>query len=131
MNDEQKETLLRQLQNPTVDYLKRKLIYKKIVELSKKNKICGVCGFANGLLKASSSFFSVGLFFTGVVKKAVGAVLKIVHAEPITEEALIDFENVRREHKELSAMIPASKSNLLDPLKVLGIFRKIADSVGF
>lgn len=69
------------------------------------------------------------LLFLGVVKKAVGAVLKIAHGEVVKEAKIMDFDTVRREHKELNTLIPSSKFNLMDPLKVLNILRRISDCV--
>jgi DNA-directed RNA polymerase beta' subunit len=55
------------------------------------------------------------------VKKAVGAILKIAHAEPITEPML----GINDEQGEQQQLITSSKFNLLDPLKVLEIFKRI------
>lgn len=63
------------------------------------------------------------------MKKTVGAVLKIVHAEPITQENMSDYEDAKAGHKELSSLIPSAKFNLLDPIKVLNIFRRIKEKV--
>lgn len=40
--------LLRQIQNPNLDYLRRKAIHKKMLELSKKITVCLQCGYQNG-----------------------------------------------------------------------------------
>lgn len=69
----------------------------------------------------------------GTVKKAVGAILKIVHAEPIASENVSDFENAQQrrgdaeneKQRELGQLMGAAKFTLLDPLKVLDIFRRI------
>ncbi|KAI1716490.1 RNA polymerase rpb1, domain 5 domain-containing protein [Ditylenchus destructor] len=111
LTGEQKAKFLLQVQNPSLDYLRRKALHKRIIEASKKISLCTNCGFQNG-----------------VVKKAVGAVLKIVHGEPVKEDSLYEFDVVRREHKELNTLIPSSKFNLMDPLKVLNILRRVADS---
>lgn len=127
---EPKATFIRQIQNPNLDYLRRKIIHKKLIEASKKISFCPNCGTFNG--KMSNIFVKSNLMlFLGVVKKAVGAVLKIAHAEPITQDNMTDFEYARNEHKELNSLIPSSKFNLLDPLKVLNIFRRINDAVRF
>uniref|UniRef100_A0A915D843 DNA-directed RNA polymerase subunit n=1 Tax=Ditylenchus dipsaci TaxID=166011 RepID=A0A915D843_9BILA len=110
---DQKETFMRQVQNPNLDYLRRKALHKKIVETSKKISHCNHCGFTNG-----------------VVKKAVGAFLKIAHGEPVQESNAHEFENARRDHKELNNQLnsASSKFNLLDPIKVVNILRRIVDS---
>jgi DNA-directed RNA polymerase III subunit RPC1 len=94
LTGEQKEGFLRQLHNPNLDYLRRKVLHKRIVEASKKISHCPHCGFQNG-----------------VVKKAVGAVLKIAHGDPVKTECLSDFE-AARENKELQNLIPASSTRL-------------------
>ncbi|CAD5229444.1 unnamed protein product [Bursaphelenchus okinawaensis] len=106
LTGEVKENILRQIQNPALDYLKRKAIQKKIVAQSKKISVCPVCGFMNG-----------------TVKKAVGAVLKIVHAEPIGDEK--EFRMGTKESKELNSLVAMVKFTLVDPLRVYNIFKKV------
>lgn len=108
MSPEAKFNFLRQINNPNLDYLKRKAIHKKILESSKKISICLNCGYQNG-----------------VVKKAVGASLKIVHADPIRDENINDFDTARKDLKELNTLISSAKFDLLDPLKVYNIFKRI------
>jgi DNA-directed RNA polymerase III subunit RPC1 len=104
LQDEQKSMLLRQASNPNLDYLRKKALQKKIVTLSKKITLCTKCGFING-----------------IVKKATGAILKIAHHEPLSSETLAAVED----RNELQQLINASKFYLLDPLKVMNIFKKI------
>uniref|UniRef100_A0A914M070 DNA-directed RNA polymerase subunit n=1 Tax=Meloidogyne incognita TaxID=6306 RepID=A0A914M070_MELIC len=94
----------RQASNPNLDYLRKKALQKKIVTLSKKISMCTKCGFLNG-----------------VVKKAVGSVLKISHHEPLSAEILAAVED----RNELQQLLSSSKQNLLDPLKVMEIFKRI------
>uniref|UniRef100_A0A0N4Z3L6 DNA-directed RNA polymerase subunit n=1 Tax=Parastrongyloides trichosuri TaxID=131310 RepID=A0A0N4Z3L6_PARTI len=108
MSDEQKDIFLRQVKNPNLDYLQRKGLHKRIVELSKKITLCTSCGYKNG-----------------VVKKAVGAVLKIAHGDPIDLSKNDDFAVCVNENKELAAMLPNVKFDLLDPMKVYNILTKI------
>lgn len=56
--------------------------------------------------------------------------LKIAHGDPVREDNILEFENARRDHKELATLVPSSKFNLLDPLKVHNILSRIAKSVG-
>ena len=59
--------------------------------------------------------------------------MKIVHAEPIASESVSDFENAQQrrgdaeneKQRELSQLMGTAKFTLLDPLKVLDIFRRI------
>lgn len=39
---------MRQIQNPNLDYLRRKIIHKKMVDASKKITFCSKCGSFNG-----------------------------------------------------------------------------------
>ncbi|CAD5234319.1 unnamed protein product [Bursaphelenchus xylophilus] len=104
-----KEAILKQIQNPTLDYLRRKAIQKKVVALSKKISTCPECGFQNG-----------------TVKKAVGAVLKVVHAEPVGDEK--EFCMGNKDTKELNSLVSMVKFNLVDPLRVYNLFKKIQKS---
>ncbi|KAI6216279.1 DNA-directed RNA polymerase subunit [Aphelenchoides besseyi] len=103
---DEKQKFVRQILTLNLDYLRRKAIHKKLVAASKKISICPHCGFVNG-----------------VVKKAVGAVLKIVHAEEIEDES--NFTAGTKETKELSSMLKNVKFNLLDPLRVYNLFRRV------
>lgn len=117
---------MRQIHNPNLDYLRRKVVHKKIVEASKKITACPHCGFVNGRHSERGSF--IKMRFTGVVKKAVGAVLKIAHGEPVQGDHLLEFENAR-ENKELQNLVTAVKFNLMDPIKVQNLFRRIKQEV--
>uniref|UniRef100_A0A914IDK2 DNA-directed RNA polymerase subunit n=1 Tax=Globodera rostochiensis TaxID=31243 RepID=A0A914IDK2_GLORO len=116
LQGEQKEALLRQALTPNLDYLRKKALHKRMLALSKKCTLCAHCGLLNG-----------------VVKKAVGAILKIAHAEPIGPETVTDFVNAQQRgsgaegerQREVGQLMGSAKYNLLDPLKVLDIFRKI------
>jgi hypothetical protein len=59
-----------------------------------------------------------------VVKKAVGAVLKIVHAHTVSEGDLPDYAQ-QREHKETYGIVQKAKFVLLSPLDVHAIFSKV------
>lgn len=75
------------------------------------------------------------------MKKAVGAILKIVHAEPLAPDTVAEFtaaaalqrasgggaESDRQ--RELGQLMSGSKFNLLDPLKVMDVFRRIEATV--
>lgn len=51
----------------------------------------------------------------------MGAILKIAHHEPFSAETLTAAED----RNELQQLMSNSKLNLLDPLKVLDIFKRI------
>ncbi|MFH4974741.1 hypothetical protein AB6A40_001450 [Gnathostoma spinigerum] len=105
---EQKETFLRQAANPNLDYLRRKALHKKIVAACKRNTICNECGHKNG-----------------VVKKAVGAVLKIAHGDPVPADKISSYISACQDNKELQSLIPKTKFCLLNPQEVLNIFDKV------
>uniref|UniRef100_A0A0K0FAM9 DNA-directed RNA polymerase subunit n=1 Tax=Strongyloides venezuelensis TaxID=75913 RepID=A0A0K0FAM9_STRVS len=105
---EKKENFFRQVKNPNLDYLRRKGLHKKIVETCKKVSICPHCGFKNG-----------------VVKKAVGAVLKIAHGDPIDTSKGDEFAVCMSENKDLAATLPSIKFALLDPMQVHNILIKV------
>ncbi|VDN04831.1 unnamed protein product [Thelazia callipaeda] len=108
INDEQKKAFLRQVNNPNMDYLRRKALHKRIVAVSRKINVCSRCGRKNG-----------------VVKKAVGAVLKIAHAEMISAEDYSKYFYAAEEDKELQHLLSKAKYTLLDPLQVQIIFSKV------
>lgn len=54
------------------------------------------------------------------MKKAQSAILKIAHLEPIAP-----VESLSDERSDQQQLIAASKFNLLDPLKVLDIFKRV------
>jgi hypothetical protein len=118
----QRSILQRQIANPRLDYLHRKALHKKLVTLSKGINVCSNCGFSNG----KTAHLELQLIcISGVVKKAVGSVLKIVHAEPITNEN----EYTSKDNNELNNLLGNVKFTLLDPLRVLNLFNKIKSSV--
>uniref|UniRef100_A0A914UU46 DNA-directed RNA polymerase subunit n=1 Tax=Plectus sambesii TaxID=2011161 RepID=A0A914UU46_9BILA len=109
---EKRSTFLKQIVRPDLDYLRRKNLHKKIVAACKKVQLCPHCGFKNG-----------------VVKKAVGAVLKIVHANPIgtNSTSIADFVSAIEFNKELDSLLGKIKHELFTPLDVLNMFNKIRD----
>lgn len=77
-----REELLKKVRAPSRSYLDRKALHKRIVALCRKSLSCAACGTKNG-----------------VVKKAVGTVLKIVHViAPGPPEA---FADAVKDNKEL------------------------------
>lgn len=61
----------------------------------------------------------------GVVKKAVGSFMKIVHAESSGEE--IDYVT-KDGAGDIGSFITSSKFSILDPLRVMNLFKKIKHS---
>ncbi|MCP9257334.1 DNA-directed RNA polymerase III subunit RPC1 [Dirofilaria immitis] len=107
---EQKKAFLHQVNNPNLDYLRRKALHKRIVAASKKITVCNRCGHRNVFR---------------CCKKAVGAVLKIAHAEVIPADNYSEYIYAVQENKELQSLLPKTKFTLLDPLQVQVLFSKI------
>lgn len=61
----------------------------------------------------------------GVVKKAVGAVLKIVHADPVPSDKLTEYAVAMEDEKELQTLLPKTKFCLLNPSEVYGLLSKV------
>lgn len=68
-------------------------------------------------------------FFAGVVKKAVGAVLKIAHAEGVPPDKYSEYVYAAQENKDLQNLLPKTKFTLLNPLEVQVIFNKVEKEV--
>ena len=56
--------------------------------------------------------------------------MKIVHSDPIKEEVITELES-SQQNKDLFGLQDNVKFNLLDPLKVLTLFRNISHEVIF
>jgi DNA-directed RNA polymerase III subunit RPC1 len=105
LSGQTKQKLLAQISSPNLDYLKRKALHKKIVEMSKKISNCPECDASNG-----------------VVKKASGSVMKIAHAKYLNSTQVNIFVN---ENPENSSSLLNMKYELLNPEVVLNIFQRI------
>ncbi|KAK5973725.1 DNA-directed RNA polymerase subunit [Trichostrongylus colubriformis] len=108
LSDEQRAHYLRQVSNPNLDYLRRKALHKNIVAACKKTNPCPKCGQRNGL-----------------VKKAMGTVLKIVYAHGVTEDKMREFATATEANSDLSATLFKSKFTLLNPLRVQKLFNNV------
>ncbi|CAJ0572581.1 unnamed protein product, partial [Mesorhabditis spiculigera] len=106
LTTEQRDTFLRQISNPSLDYLRRKAIHKKLILACKKNKICAHCYHPNG-----------------TVKKAVGVILKI--ADTLDKENLSEYQHSMDQNVELGKVLPKAKFAQLTPLHVQKIFSNI------
>ncbi|KAK0401335.1 hypothetical protein QR680_015722 [Steinernema hermaphroditum] len=86
-----------------------KSIHADIVKACKKHSRCDNCGMKNG-----------------IVKKAVGAVLKIAHGEPIPNEQMSgDYALALQKNKDLLSLVPSVKFSLIDPLRALKLFNNV------
>ncbi|CAI4229809.1 unnamed protein product [Auanema sp. JU1783] len=110
LSPDQKAFFRKQIGNPNLDYLKRKALHKKMVAVCKKNTLCDNCAFKNG-----------------VVKKAVGGVLKIAHGYTMNQEKLSHFQTACETNAELEGLLPKTKFTLLNPLMVQKLFRSIRE----
>ncbi|EYB98276.1 hypothetical protein Y032_0132g1690 [Ancylostoma ceylanicum] len=108
LRDEQRAHFMRLVSNPNLDYLRRKAIHKHIVAACKKTNPCPRCGHRNGL-----------------VKKAMGTVLKIAYAHTMTEESAREYTSATGANADLSAALFKAKFTLLNPLRVQKLFNNI------
>ncbi|KAF8382261.1 rpc-1 [Pristionchus pacificus] len=108
LHSAQREAFMKQISNPNLDYLRRKALHKKIVAASKKITICINCGAKNG-----------------VVKKAVGAVLKIVHSHSIPASQEKEYSAAIDDNAELGSLLSKGKFILLTPLAVHKILSNV------
>ncbi|KAK6759531.1 hypothetical protein RB195_021237 [Necator americanus] len=109
LRDEQRNQFLRQVSNPNLDYLRRKAIHKHIVAACKKTNPCPKCGQRNGL-----------------VKKAMGTVLKIAYAHSVSEDNAREYASAIEGNADLSNALFKSKFTLLNPLRVQKLFNNIS-----
>ncbi|GMT32898.1 hypothetical protein PFISCL1PPCAC_24195, partial [Pristionchus fissidentatus] len=108
LSGDQRESFMKQVSNPNLDYLRRKALHKKIVATSKKISICVNCGAKNG-----------------VVKKAVGAVLKIVHSHSVPADQEKHYVAACEDNAELATALHKGKFTLLSPLAVHKILSNV------
>jgi DNA-directed RNA polymerase III subunit RPC1 len=126
LTDDARQTFLKQISNPSLDYLRRKQLHKKIWEKARKLKKCAHCGAHNGKLYISMIHKSNCLFL-GVVKKAVGSVLKIVHA--YKEDDTVSYSTAIDENKELGTAIGKADVELLTPTDVYALLENVQKAV--
>ncbi|VDM52864.1 unnamed protein product [Angiostrongylus costaricensis] len=98
-----------QVLHPHLDYLRRKDLHKTIIACCKKKTLCPTCGHRNGM-----------------VKKAVGALLKIVYASSISEDATRYYSTALNANSELASALLKSKFFLLNPLRVQKLFNSVS-----
>ncbi|WKY14160.1 hypothetical protein Q1695_000032 [Nippostrongylus brasiliensis] len=110
LHNEQRAHYLRQICNPTLDYLRRKALHKSIVASCKKTNPCPRCGTRNGM-----------------VKKAMGAVLKIACSHGVTADKMREFATAAESNADLTNSLLKSKFTLLNPLRVQKLFNNISE----
>ncbi|CCD66619.1 DNA-directed RNA polymerase subunit [Caenorhabditis elegans] len=110
LTPEQHRVFSRQVMNPNLDYLHRKALHKRIVAACKKGSTCSHCGLKNG-----------------TVKKAVGAVLKIAFASPVSVDELGKFATMFSSNQEVGDHVRKMKFTLLNPLFVQKLFSNIKE----
>lgn len=113
--DEEQRRYLRRLRRNPHDRLTRSVMFKKVVERAKRIKACPWCGEQNG-----------------TVKKCPGS-LKILHdrygkqESEALQERRERFLEATRANPEVGPLL-RNMVELLDPLKVLELFRRVSDS---
>ncbi|VDO41469.1 unnamed protein product [Haemonchus placei] len=110
LSESQRSYFLRQIANPTLNYIQRKALHKSIVASCKKTSLCLQCGQRNGILR-----------------KATGAVLKIAYSCGISECKMSEYSAVVGANPAISEVLSRSKFTLLNPLRVQKLFDIIAN----
>ncbi|KAK6745748.1 hypothetical protein RB195_012082 [Necator americanus] len=110
LNDTQRSYFLEQISVRSLDYSRRKALQKKLVLTCSKTVLCPKCGR-----------------YSGIVKKAKGTVLKIVHTIHKIENETSSYETAIQANPDLFAALQKNKSVLLNPLRVLKLFNNIPE----
>lgn len=104
------------VQRPSLSFLNKKALHKKIVEICRKQTTCVYCGGANGQVKKCS-------------------LLKFVHEryktnkknDAVIKELTQDYEEARSHNAEMDAVMGRITSEILNPLVVVDLLRRIPD----
>ncbi|XP_078201620.1 DNA-directed RNA polymerase III subunit RPC1 isoform X2 [Callithrix jacchus] len=114
LSQEEKKQFLDYLKRPSLTYLQKRGLKKKISDKCRKKNICHHCGA-----------------FNGTVKKC--GLLKIIHekyktnkkvVDPIVSNFLQSFETAIEHNKEVEPLLGRAQENL-NPLVVLNLFKRI------
>ncbi|MFS7953564.1 putative DNA-directed RNA polymerase [Helianthus anomalus] len=114
LSEEERVDYLKKMRGPNMDHLKKNNIYKMVVKRctamasSKKAVTCSRCGYING-----------------IIKKAVGTVGVIHDRSKLQDNTSKESDDAISNMKEMK--IPASLSFMLNPDKVLKLFKKMLD----
>jgi len=105
---EDRTSYLRRMRDPKIDALGRAAIFKKVVDLCKRQLNCQYCSYANG-----------------VVKKVGGGCFKIIHEEHRAkgEIAELQKDRFRDDIREVEKNFPDLKSHLQKSMKILNPLR--------
>ncbi|KAF2353837.1 RNA polymerase alpha subunit [Trinorchestia longiramus] len=96
------------------DYLKKKALLKKVIELCKKVKVCSRCKSLNGVVKKQAPMKIIHEKFRGA-KKDDSARLSYMHQyDPLTEYA-----------PDMASQLPSNPIEVLYPYEVLKIFNEM------
>ncbi|CAG2111312.1 unnamed protein product, partial [Medioppia subpectinata] len=102
---------------PDLSFLEKKAIHKEIVDKCKKVKSCPFCATFNGPVKKVSLYKIIHAMTPTTSSKSVAA-----------EDLLIDnFSEIAFNNEEIIEFIKKTKSELLDPIRVLDLFKQIPD----
>jgi DNA-directed RNA polymerase III subunit RPC1 len=116
LGPEDRLSFLKKVKSPNLDALIRGALFKRIIELCKRNSMCPYCGYANG-----------------VVKKLSGGLFKIVHERHRAKNADDQMEMLVRQMSEIIKSYPDLKPNiskgteLLTPMRAYEMFSQITD----
>ena len=100
---------------PDLTFLEKKAIHKEIVLKSKKVKFCPFCGAFNGAVKKISLYKIIHVCTPTTTSKTKSS-----------EDILLeDFTDIALNNEEILEYLKKTKSELLDPIRVLQLFKQI------
>ena len=102
---------------PELTFLEKKSIHKEIVDKCKKCKFCPFCGSFNGPIKKVSFYKLIHVCTPTTTSKSKSA-----------EDLLIEnFTDIALNNEEIIEFLKKTKSELLDPIRVLDLFKLIPE----
>lgn len=102
------------LKRPQLPYLQKKALRKRIIDKCKKIAVCPYCKAKNGLVKKC-----------GMLKISHDKFKFIKKADTSLADYLRDFNEATQHNKEMEPLINKSAQEILNPLIVLDLFRRI------
>ncbi|XP_075697917.1 DNA-directed RNA polymerase III subunit RPC1 isoform X1 [Rhinoderma darwinii] len=114
LSTEERKQFLDFLKRPSLAYLQKRGLKKKISEKCRKKTVCFYCGAFNGPVK------KCGLL--KIIHEKYKTTKKVV--DPLVSQFLQSFENAIEHNKEVEALLGRAQENL-NPLVVLNILKRI------
>jgi DNA-directed RNA polymerase III subunit RPC1 len=105
-------------------YLERKALHEQIIKLCKKQKTCPYCGAFNGQIKKASGY---KILNQNVPVKAKTKNSTITAYTKEQKQQMVKFKTIIDSNPELEELLERQSHELLDPIMVLDLFRRIPD----